>query len=168
VDLVSGGTYEITTKLRDRQTTKFDNYLRIYQPLQLAEGTYRCTPVSSMDGPVQDRNITRSWLLCVSIIIVDWYILSAVTDYFIEMHTVGDSGYITCTLNSLSGYVMYTWYNEDGNAIVNGDQLNYAANDSIHHKSFMCSGLSLRTFDTRALYIKFAINGNGISVIITS
>ena len=28
-DLVSGGTYEITTKLRDRRTTIFDNYLRI-------------------------------------------------------------------------------------------------------------------------------------------
>ena len=58
VDLVSGGTYEITTKLRDRQTTKFDNYLRIYQTPQQAAGIYRCIPVSSMDGPIQDRNIT--------------------------------------------------------------------------------------------------------------
>jgi hypothetical protein len=63
---------------------------------------------------------------------------------------------------------MYTWYDEDGNAIVNGERLNYAANDSIHHKSFMCSGLSLRTFNTRALYIKFVVNGNCISVYITS
>ena len=71
VDLVSGGTYEITTKFRDRQTTKFDNFLRLYQPPQLAEGIYRCIPVSSMDGPIQDRNITRSLLpyqLRVSII----------------------------------------------------------------------------------------------------
>ena len=61
-DLVSGGTYEITTKLRDRQTTSFDNFLRIYQVPQLAAGIYGCVPVSSMDGPVQDRNITRSLL----------------------------------------------------------------------------------------------------------
>ena len=62
-DLVSGGTYEITTQLRDRQTTTFDNYLHIYQMPQPAEGIYRCIPVSSMDGPIQDRNITRSSLL---------------------------------------------------------------------------------------------------------
>ena len=61
-DLVSGGTYEITTKLRDRRTTIFDNYLRIYQTPQQAEGIYRCHPVSSMDGPVQNNNFTRSLL----------------------------------------------------------------------------------------------------------
>ena len=60
--LASGGTYEITTKLRDRQTTTFDNFLRIYQVPQLAAGIYSCVPVSSMDGPVQDHNITRSLL----------------------------------------------------------------------------------------------------------
>ena len=27
VDLVSSGSYEISTKIRDRQTTNFDNYL---------------------------------------------------------------------------------------------------------------------------------------------
>ena len=78
-DLVSGGTYEITTQLRDRRTTSFDNYLRIYQTLQLVEGIYRCIPVSSMDGPIQDRNITRSSLLSATsiiIILINWYTLS--------------------------------------------------------------------------------------------
>ena len=60
--LTGGGTYEITTKLRDRQTTTFDNFLYIYQVPQLAAGIYGCVPVSSMDGPVQDHNITRSLL----------------------------------------------------------------------------------------------------------
>ena len=73
VDLVSGGTYEIATKLRDRQTTTFDNFLRIYQTPQLAEGIYRCIPVSSMDGPVQDRNITRSSLLLTTSILFNHY-----------------------------------------------------------------------------------------------
>ena len=66
-DLVSGGTYEITTKLRDRQNTTFDNFLHIYQTPQQAEGIYRCIPVSSMDGPVQDRNITSSSLYIIII-----------------------------------------------------------------------------------------------------
>ena len=62
-DLVSNGTYEITTQLRDRQTTKFDNYLRIYQTPQQAEGLYRCFQVSLIDGPIHDSNITCSLLL---------------------------------------------------------------------------------------------------------
>ena len=69
--LASGGTYEITTKLRDRQITTFDNYLRIYQTPQQAEGIYICIPVSSMDGPIQDRNITRSLLLLATSSIID-------------------------------------------------------------------------------------------------
>ena len=86
-------------------------------------------------------------------------------NYFIAMHTVGDSSYITCTLDFV---LTYAWYDEDGNTVVNGRQLSYSANDSIHHKSFMCSGLNLLTLDTEALHIKFVINGNGISAIITS
>ena len=56
--MVSGGSYEISTKIRDRQTTNFDNYLHIYQTPELAEGLYRCFAVSSLDGPIQDRNVT--------------------------------------------------------------------------------------------------------------
>ena len=54
-DLVSGGTYELITELRDRQTTTFDNFLRINQTPQQADGIYRCTAVNALDGPVQDR-----------------------------------------------------------------------------------------------------------------
>lgn len=63
-ELTSGGTYEITTKLRDRKNTEFDNLLHIYQILQLAEGIYRCIPLSSLDGPIQDNNFTQSELSC--------------------------------------------------------------------------------------------------------
>ncbi len=82
------------------------------------------------------------------------------------MHTVGDSSFIICPLTSLSGYAMYTWYNEDGNTVVNGDRLSYTANDSIHHKLFTCSGRVL-TSDTVDIRIKIVINGNDICVIIT-
>ena len=59
-DLVSGGTYEIITELRDRQTTSFDNFLRINQTPQQAEGIYRCQAVNALDGPVQEgAEITR-------------------------------------------------------------------------------------------------------------
>jgi hypothetical protein len=87
------------------------------------------------------------------------------TDYYIAMHTVGDSNYITCTLDFV---FTYAWYDEDNNTIVNGQRLSYVANDSIHHKLFTCSGLNLLTLDTEAIHIKFVINGNDISVIITS
>ena len=75
------------------------------------------------------------------------------------MYTVGDSSSITCTLNWV---FTYTWYDEDGNTVVNGDQLSYSANDSIHHKSFTCSGINLLTYNTETLHIKFVINGNSI------
>ena len=80
------------------------------------------------------------------------------------MYSVGDSSSITCTLGDW--VLTYTWYDEDGNTVVNGDELSYSANDSIHHKTFMCSGLNILTLDTEALYIKFVINGNNISAII--
>ena len=79
------------------------------------------------------------------------------------MYTVGGSSSITCTLDPFVS--TYTWYDEDGDTVVNGSQLSYSANDSIHHKSFTCSGLNLLTLDTEALHIKFIINGNGISAI---
>ena len=75
------------------------------------------------------------------------------------MYTVGDSSSITCTLDRF--VFTYAWYDEDGNTVVNGRQLSYSANDSIHHKSFTCSGINLLTGDTEALHIKFVINGNG-------
>ena len=86
-----------------------------------------------------------------------------VTDYFIAMYSIGDSSYITCTLNSVSSYA---WYDEDGNTVVNGNKLSYSANDSIHHKTFLCSGQNVFTLDTEALYVKFVINGNNVSAII--
>ena len=73
------------------------------------------------------------------------------------MYSIGDSSSIICTL---SGVYAYTWYDEEGNTVVNGDELSYSANDSIHHKLFQCSGFSFSTFEIRALYIKFVINGN--------
>ena len=77
--------------------------------------------------------------------------------YFIAMYTAGDSGSITCTLNLV---LNYTWSDEDGNTVVNGDELHYSANDSLHHKSFLCSGQNLLTRDTETLNIKFVVNGN--------
>ena len=58
--LVSGGTYKITTELRDRQTTTFDNFLRINQTPQQAAGIYGCTSVSAVDGPVQGRDAEQT------------------------------------------------------------------------------------------------------------
>ena len=60
LSLVSGGIYEISEELRDRQTATFDNFLRIYQTHQQAEGIYTCTSISAVDGPVQlEINTTR-------------------------------------------------------------------------------------------------------------
>ena len=78
------------------------------------------------------------------------------------MYSVGDSDSITCTL---SGVFTYAWYDEDGNTVVNGNVLSYSANDSIHHKIFMCSGQNILTSDTEALYIKSVVNGNKIRTI---
>ena len=72
------------------------------------------------------------------------------------MHSVGDSGSITCTLD---GVFTYNWYNEEGNGVVSGNALSYSASDSIHHKLFFCAGLSFITFAYEFLYIKFIING---------
>ena len=72
------------------------------------------------------------------------------------MYTVGDSGSITCTLDLVS---IYMWYDEDGNTVVGGNRLSYSANDSIHHKTFTCSGQNILTLDTEVLHIKFIING---------
>ena len=75
------------------------------------------------------------------------------------MYTVGDSSSITCTLDMV---LSYAWYDEDGNTVVNGDELSYSANDSIHHKTFLCSGLNILTLDNETLYIKFVINGKNV------
>ena len=83
--------------------------------------------------------------------------MHAVINYFIAMKTAGDSGSITCTINWVFSY---TWYDEQGNTVVTGAQLIYSTNDSIHHKTFLCSGLNFLTLDTEALYIKFVVNGN--------
>ena len=77
------------------------------------------------------------------------------------MYTAGDSSSITCTLNQVFEFT-YAWYDEDGNTVVNGRQLSYSANDSIHHKSFTCSGLNFFTYNTKTLHIKFVINGNSV------
>ena len=72
------------------------------------------------------------------------------------MYSVGGSSYITCTLD---GVFTYAWYDEEGNKVVSGNELSYSANDTIHHKLFLCSGLSFTTFNFEFLYIKFIING---------
>lgn len=72
------------------------------------------------------------------------------------MYSVGGSSSITCTLPNV---FFYTWYTEEGNTVVSGNELSYSANDSIHHKLFYCSGLNYATFTLDFLYIKFVING---------
>ena len=54
--LVSGGSYEISTVLRDRKNTTFDHFLRIYQTPQQAQGIYRCWSGNALEGPVQNRS----------------------------------------------------------------------------------------------------------------
>ena len=80
------------------------------------------------------------------------------------MYSVGGSSSIRCTLSGVD-VLTYAWYDEDGNTVVSGNELSYSANDSIHHKTFMCSGQNMLTSDTEAIYIKFVINGNKISTI---
>ena len=55
-DLVNSVTYEITTVLRDRENTTFDNnyFLRIYQTPQEAQAMYHCEALNALDGPVQN------------------------------------------------------------------------------------------------------------------
>ena len=82
-DLVSGGTYEIKTELRDRQTTTFDNFLRINQTPQQAEGIYRCTAVNALDGPVQEgAEITRG-----TNSLFHSFELVSYPQHFVQLHT---------------------------------------------------------------------------------
>ena len=85
------------------------------------------------------------------------FIYPSVSDYFIAVYTVGDSSSITCTIGDWVS--TYAWYDEDGNTVVNGNELSYSANDSIHHKLYLCSGLSFTTLDYDVIYLKFVING---------
>ena len=54
--LSNGGAYEITTELRDRQNTTFDNFLHVSQTPQQAGGIYSCRVVNALDGPIQNRS----------------------------------------------------------------------------------------------------------------
>ena len=72
------------------------------------------------------------------------------------MYTVGGSNSIDCTLE---GVFIYTWMDEDGNTVADGNQLIYLVNDSIHHMTYTCSGLNLFELQVEYLYIKFVING---------
>ena len=171
--LSTGGAYEITTELRDRQNTTFDNFLRISQTPQQAGGIYRCEAVNALDGPIQNRtagaditsgmNINK-FLSLIAILGFDCCLLRLFTvNRFIAMYTVGGSDTITCTLGGVlsSGY---QWIDEDGNVIIAGRQLVFSANDSIHHSTFTCYGLSFTTFQFRFLHIKFVINGEPLSL----
>ena len=85
------------------------------------------------------------------------FIYDSVTDYFIAMYTVGDSGSITCRLTGVL-IQNHTWYDEEGNTVGNGNELGYSANDSIHHKLYSCYGLSSTISEIEAIYLKFIIN----------
>ena len=67
--LKTGTTYEMTTVLRDRQTSTFDNFLRINQTLQQAEGLYYFQAGNAMDGPVQNvaEGATGTACKCINI-----------------------------------------------------------------------------------------------------
>ena len=51
--LENGTTFGMTTVLRDRQTSTFDNLLHINQTPQQAEGLYSFSVASLVDDPVQ-------------------------------------------------------------------------------------------------------------------
>ena len=67
--LRNGRTYGITTVIRNRKTSTFNNFLRIKQTLQQAEGLYFFGAVNAMNGRVQNLergpNLT-SGMLCRS------------------------------------------------------------------------------------------------------
>ena len=60
----------------------------------------------------------------------------------------------------LAGLGNVTWYDEEDNIVVSGNELSYSANDTIHHKIFSCSVLNMNKSDYIVHYIKFVINGN--------
>ena len=77
---------------------------------------------------------------------------------FIAMYTVGVSKHITCTLSGVlsSGY---RWRDENGITVASDRRIMFSTNDSMHHKTYTCYGLSNTTFTFRFLHIKFVING---------
>ena len=52
--MVNSGTYDLTTVLRDRQNSTFDNFLQIYQTPQEAQAMYHCEALNALEGPVQN------------------------------------------------------------------------------------------------------------------
>lgn len=52
--LENGTTYGVTTVLRERHSSTFDNLLRINQTLQQAEGLYYFQAENAIEGPVQN------------------------------------------------------------------------------------------------------------------
>lgn len=63
--LAAGGTYQITTQLKDRPTTAFDNYLHINLSPHRAEGLYQCIAGNALDGPAVNITINRGIILTV-------------------------------------------------------------------------------------------------------
>ena len=73
------------------------------------------------------------------------------------MYVVGAYDRITC---SFDGVVTYRWEDEDGNTVTNGRVLSILANDSIHHKTYSCYGLSV--IQPQSLDMRFVVNGKHI------
>ena len=80
----------------------------------------------------------------------------SVVYYFIAMYTVGGSESLVCTLRNLQSY---TWADEEGNTLASGAQVDFSSNDSIHHKTFICSGLNYFLLEYSYLYLKIVVNG---------
>lgn len=76
-------------------------------------------------------------------------------DIFIAMYSIGTSNSITCTLD---GAILYTWSDALGNTIVNGRQIVFSANDSIHNQFFACIGIT-QTLEVKYYYIKYITIG---------
>ena len=76
--------------------------------------------------------------------------------YFIAMYTVGGSESLVCTLRNV---LSYTWADEEGNTLASGAQVDFSSNDSIHHTTFICSGLNYFLLEYSYLYLKIVVNG---------
>ena len=70
------------------------------------------------------------------------------------MYAVGVSRHITCY-----GSSEYTWRDENDNIISTDERFTVSANDSLHHKTYICSDLN---FTLDFLYLKFVVNGKSM------
>ena len=161
IDLVAGSDYEISTELRSRENTTFDNFLHLFQTPQQAQGIYQCIALSDLDGPVQRFSGAMQTLgivffpICMTIIYALQHYF-CVVDYFISMYTVGGSESLYCTFSDVQ---LYTWTDEENNTLVDGRQLYFSSNDSIHHTTFTCIGFNSLLIEYSYVYVKIVVNG---------